>query len=150
MPFEQKNKNGVFCSKACRPSSKKPVDLTDNLCPECGNKFDKNPRIKFCSKKCTTKAKNRIYTAKQALKKEAAASIIQQNYGKTTMIADPAPVDQAQVAQSPVAPAPVADFAPLTPVVEKHYDLEQQKKKLDKIKKEIPIRRDRPEVEHYF
>ena len=60
------------------------------------------------------------------------------------------PVDQAQVAQSPVAPAPVADFAPLTPVVEKHYDLEQQKKKLDKIKKEIPIRRDRPEVEHYF
>jgi hypothetical protein len=124
-PFQRNHKNSIFCSKDCRPSSIKPIDLIENLCPECGNQFNKKPRTKFCSKKCCTKAKNRKYNAKQALKKEAEA----------------APV---------TVPAPVISPVPVAPVTEKHYDPELLKQKLDKIKKDIPIKRERPAVEHYF
>ncbi len=104
-PFKQENKNNLYCSKECRPSSMKPQELTEDICPVCGNKFDKKPKIKYCSKKCATKAKNLKYNVKQALKKQAAAAIIQQNYGKTTMVADPAPVDSAPVVVPDIVPA---------------------------------------------
>jgi ribosomal protein L37AE/L43A len=140
-PFEQKNKSMVFCSNACRPSSIKQSKITDAICPVCGNKFDKKLKIKYCSKKCSTKAKNQKYNAKQALKKQAAVSVT-----------DPSPVDHASV---PVhIPAQVTDLATSTVAValvsEKHYDPELLKQKLDKIKKDIPIKRERPAVEHYF
>ena len=96
------------------------------LCAECGKKFIKTTSRMYCSKQCYTKVKNRNYTAKLKLKQDS------------SLLPIPAPVS--------VDPAPV----PVPVIVEKHYDPEQLKAKLDKIKRDIPIKRDRPAVEHCF
>ena len=95
-------------------------------CLECGKEFIKTTSRMYCSKKCYTKVKNRNYTAKVKLKQESSFSRGQEIDHTIPAVA---------VASSDIS------------VHVKHVDPGELKKKLDKIRQDIPIHRERPEIQ---
>ena len=80
----------------------------------------------YCSKQCYTKVKNRNYTSKLKLKQESSFSRVQE-------------IDHT----IPAVAVTSSDIS----VHVKNIDPEELKKKLDKIRHDIPIHRERPEIQ---
>ncbi len=103
-------------------------------CLECGKEYEKNYRTKYCSKHCTKKVANRNYKLKKAV---VPADQKTQEPSSPDQIPEPAVNDQKFIDA-------VASALP------KNVDVNKQNEMLKKLKKENPIQRDPPEIQHYF
>ena len=103
-------------------------------CIECGKEYEKNPRTKYCSKHCTKKVANRNYKLKKAV---VPADQSTQEPSGPDQVPEPAVNDQKFIDAVPSAPP-------------KKVDVNKQNEMLKKLKKENPIQRDPPEIQHYF
>lgn len=115
-----------------KPETKLPVSQNSETktgkcaLDTCGQIFEYTGKYqRYCSKRCTTKVKNLNYKLKIKARESGSLVGIPEH----------------------VAPDPVP---PPDEPAKKHTDPDELKAKLDKIRKEIPVQRERPHFEHNF
>lgn len=115
--------------------------FAEKTCENCGIPYmPTHNKQRFCQKQCNPKVSPKgLYPQHQ-------------ENDTNEVKADQAPVDPgASVDMAPVGQVASADPAEVLPAAaEKDHKAEELKMKLEKIKKEIPINRNRPEFEHHF